>query len=74
MPLTAHSSKQIALDWFARCGYICLHGPDIAPGELAAERESYERLVLRAIRITGRRECVGRRTVDKSIHHRRSTA
>gem|GEM_PF-3061121 len=74
MPLTAPSSKHIALEWFAECGSAWVHGPDIAPVELAAERESYERLVPRAIRVAGRCECVGWRTFDKSIHHRRSIA
>jgi len=70
MPLTEADIEQIALQWFTECGYACVHGPDIAPVELAAERESYERLVPRAIRVAGRCECVGWRIFDKLIHHR----
>ena len=31
-----------ALEYFAELGYRTLHGPDIAPGEPGAERDSYE--------------------------------
>ena len=72
MPLTKPSIEHIALQWFPECGYTFVHGPDIPPGKLAAGLESYESVVLRAIRVTGRCECVGRRTFDKSIHQRRS--
>lgn len=34
------------LEWFAELGYQVVHGPDIAPGEPGAERESYEQVVL----------------------------
>ena len=40
MPLTAPSSKHIALDWFAECGYTCLHGPHIAPDFRVGERRT----------------------------------
>ena len=46
MPLTEADIEQIALQWFTECGYACVHGPDIAPGEPASERESYEQVVL----------------------------
>ncbi|MDQ6739302.1 MAG: HsdR family type I site-specific deoxyribonuclease, partial [Actinomycetota bacterium] len=36
-----------ALEWFAALGYTVLHGPDIAPGEPAAERQSFAGVVLR---------------------------
>lgn len=35
-----------ALEYFAELGFQRLHGPDIAPGEPAAERESYEDVFL----------------------------
>jgi len=35
-----------ALDYFAELGYRTLHGPDIAPGEPGAERDSYEDVFL----------------------------
>ncbi|MBX5463364.1 MAG: type I restriction endonuclease subunit R [Steroidobacteraceae bacterium] len=35
-----------ALDWLKCLGYTVLHGPDIAPGELAAERRNYGEVVL----------------------------
>lgn len=35
-----------ALEYFSELGYQCLRGPDIAPGELSSERESYEDVVL----------------------------
>lgn len=36
-----------ALEYFAELGYHTLHGPSLAPGEAAAERESYEEVFLR---------------------------
>lgn len=38
--------EQAALEYFAELGYHGVHGPDIAPGEPGAERESYEDVVL----------------------------
>jgi type I restriction enzyme R subunit len=35
-----------ALTWFEGLGYEILHGPDIAPGEPAAERSDYSEVVL----------------------------
>lgn len=35
-----------ALEYFAELGYRTIHGPDIAPGEPGAERESYEDVFL----------------------------
>ena len=35
-----------ALEYFAELGYGTLHGPDIAPGEPGAERDSYEEVFL----------------------------
>jgi type I restriction enzyme, R subunit len=39
--------EDAALSWFERLGYEKLHGPEIAPGEPHAERESYDEVVLR---------------------------
>lgn len=38
--------EQAALEYFAELGYRRVHGPDIAPGEPSAERQSYEDVVL----------------------------
>ncbi|MFJ5108117.1 MULTISPECIES: type I restriction endonuclease subunit R [unclassified Glutamicibacter] len=38
--------EQATLEYFAELGYRRMHGPDIAPGEPGAERESYEDVVL----------------------------
>jgi len=35
-----------ALEYFSELGYRTLHGPDIAPGEPGAERDSYEEVFL----------------------------
>lgn len=66
--------EDASLSRFIGGEYTCLHGPDMPLGKPAAERESCERLVLRAIRIKGRCEIVGRRSLDNIIHHRRSIA
>ena len=33
--------EEAALSWFEDLGYTIVHDPDIAPGELFAERETY---------------------------------
>jgi type I restriction enzyme, R subunit len=38
--------EQAALSWLERLGWTVKHGPEIAPGELAAERADYGQLVL----------------------------
>ena len=38
--------EEATLSWFGELGYAVLHGPDIAPGEPAAERESYKDVLL----------------------------
>ncbi|HHR85852.1 MAG TPA: type I restriction endonuclease subunit R, partial [Candidatus Acetothermia bacterium] len=38
--------EQAALAWLEALGYGVLHGPEIAPGEPAAERENYEQVIL----------------------------
>lgn len=35
-----------ALDWLGQIGYTCIGGPDIAPGELSAERQNYGDVIL----------------------------
>ena len=39
--------EEAALDWFRDLGWSVLHGPDIAPGEPLAERDSYSDVILR---------------------------
>ncbi|MBU3700347.1 MAG: type I restriction endonuclease subunit R [Candidatus Kapabacteria bacterium] len=46
MPLTEADIEQIALEWFAECGYTHVHGPDIAPEMQGAERASYQEVLL----------------------------
>jgi type I restriction enzyme, R subunit len=38
--------EEVCLEYFADLGWQVLHGPDIAPGELAAERSSYRDVLL----------------------------
>jgi type I restriction enzyme R subunit len=38
--------EDAALEWLHHLGYTILHGPDVAPGELAAERDDYTQVVL----------------------------
>ncbi|WP_313451360.1 type I restriction endonuclease subunit R [Brevibacterium casei] len=45
-PFNENVVEQAALEYFAELGYHRVHGPDIAPGESGAERESYEDVVL----------------------------
>jgi type I restriction enzyme, R subunit len=46
--LTESHVEDAALAWFGELGYTVLHGPDIAPGEPLAERETYGQVVLAA--------------------------
>ena len=39
--------EDLALLHFTQLGYECIHGPDIAPDEPAAERASFGDVVLR---------------------------
>ena len=43
---TETTVEQAALAWLERLGYQILFGPEIAPGEPLAERESYGQVVL----------------------------
>jgi hypothetical protein len=40
--MTESEVEEAVLSWFEGLGYAVLHGPDIAPWELVAERESYQ--------------------------------
>ena len=44
--LTEADVEQAALDWLAGQGWRVAHGPDIAPGSPAAERDDYGQVVL----------------------------
>lgn len=56
MSLNESHLEEAALEWLAELGYALGHGPDMAPGEPAAERESFCEVVL-----TGRlREAIHR--------------
>ncbi len=47
---TAHFTESVveeaALEWLTTLGYAVLHGPEIAPGEMYAERGSFGEAVL----------------------------
>jgi len=45
--VTENDLEQATLGWLADLGYAVVHGRDIAPGESAAERESFGEVVLR---------------------------
>jgi len=44
--MTESVAEDALLGWLAEMEYTVLHGPDIAPGESEAERESYEQVIL----------------------------
>ena len=48
--MTSHITESIvedtALEWFEALGYSVVYGPSIAPGEAAAERATYDQVVL----------------------------
>lgn len=46
MSLNESIVEDAALDWFGGLGYALAHGPDLAPGEPAAERDSFGEVVL----------------------------
>ena len=46
MPLDESTVEDAALTWFGELGYAVGHGPQLAPGETAAERESFGDVVL----------------------------
>ncbi len=43
---TESTVEQAALAWLESVGWSVRHGPEIAPGELAAERSDYGQVVL----------------------------
>ena len=45
-PLNESHVEAAAIEWFQELGYAFVHGPEIAPGEPAAERESFADVVL----------------------------
>ena len=46
MPFTESIVEDAALEWFGELGYAVGHGPHLAPGEPAAERDSFGEVVL----------------------------
>ena len=46
MSLNESIVEDAALEWFGELGYAVGHGPQLAPGEPAAERESFGEVVL----------------------------
>ncbi|MBK7956039.1 MAG: hypothetical protein IPK02_20000 [Candidatus Accumulibacter sp.] len=46
MSLNESIVEDAALEWFGELGYALGHGPQLAPGEPAAERESFGEVVL----------------------------
>ena len=46
MSLNENTVEAAALEWFGELGYAVGHGPHIAPGEPAAERDSFGEVVL----------------------------
>ena len=46
MPLNESHVEEAALEWFGELGYAVGHGPHLAPGEPAAERDSFGEVVL----------------------------
>lgn len=58
--ITESTVEEATLSWFESLGYTVLHGPDIAPDEPRAERQTYNNVVL-----AGRlREAIGRLNAD----------
>lgn len=46
MSLNESTVEAAALDWLGELGYATAHGPQLAPGEPAAERDSFGEVVL----------------------------
>ena len=66
MSLNESIVEDAALEWFGELGYAVGHGPQLAPGEAAAERDSFGEVVL-----AGRlREAI--RRLNRSIWDRAS--
>ena len=68
MTLNESIVEDAALTWFGELGYAVGHGPQLAPGEPAAERDSFGEVVL-----VGRlREAI--RRLNLAIPHSRTFA
>jgi type I restriction enzyme, R subunit len=68
MSLTESIVEDAALTWFGELGYAVGHGPQMAPGEPAAERDSFGEVLL-----VGRlREAL--RQLNPAIHQSRTLA
>ena len=46
MSLNESTVEAAAIEWFVELGYAFGHGPQLAPGEPAAERDSFGEVVL----------------------------
>jgi len=46
MSLNESIVEDAAIEWFGELGYAVGHGPNLAPGEPAAERDSFSEVVL----------------------------
>jgi len=46
MSVNESTVKDAALTWFGELGYAVGHGPELAPGEPTAERDSFGEVVL----------------------------
>ncbi|MBX3427118.1 MAG: type I restriction endonuclease subunit R [Pirellulales bacterium] len=46
MAFTESTIEEAVLEWAEELGYAILHGPEIAPDEPAAERDSFEQVIL----------------------------
>jgi len=46
MSLNESIVEEAALEWFGELGYAVGHGPQLAPGEVVAERDSFGEVVL----------------------------
>ncbi len=46
LPFTESTVETASLEWFKDLGYAILNGPDIAPGEILAERNNYGEVAL----------------------------
>ena len=46
MSLNESHVEEAALEWFRELGYAVGHGPQLAPGEPAAERDGFGEVVL----------------------------
>jgi type I restriction enzyme R subunit len=44
--VTESTAEEACLDWLSELGFTILHGPAIAPCELAAERQSFQEVIL----------------------------